>query len=337
MTAEDRLLREILERLPATPPGAEDAPRIVVGPGDDAAVVRAGGDARAPLLLTVDAAEEGVHFDRKLHPPAAIGRRTVAAAVSDIAAMGGAPVAALASLVVPRDARQTAREVMRAAGERAAELGAPVVGGNLSSGARLALHVTVVGTAPAGAPPVRRRGARPGDALFVSGPLGGAALGLEALRRRAAGEAPGRRLSGREAAWVDAHLDPQPRLALGAELAGLATAGMDLSDGLALDLHRLLEAASCGGVVEAARIPAAGPGPDGLEAALFGGEDYELLFAGPAGAVEARAVSGGRPWAGVTRIGEVTSGSGVRLRSPDGGLAPLARRGWDALEAGGDA
>ena len=323
MTGEDRLLARIRRSLPdSSPPGAAAPaePVVLVGPGDDAALL-AGVAFGSGLLLTVDAAEEGVHFERALHPLPAVGRRAVAAAASDIAAMGGRPVAALVSIVVPPDDGDAARTVMRAAGQRAAALGAPVVGGNITRGDRLGLHVTIVGRMEEAAQPLLRSGAQPGDGVFVSGPLGGAALGLEILRRHSGGTTP-------EGPWVRAHLDPQPRLQLGAELVGVATAAMDLSDGLALALHRLARASRCGAIVEADRVPR--PGSARLETALFGGEDYELLFTGPAARVASRVASGGAAWSEVTRIGcVVTRGEGVQIVHRDGRSSELPARGFD--------
>lgn len=343
MTGEERLLARILRSLPALPGeatgGAGQPEPVSIGPGDDAAGL-SGADSGL-WLLTVDAAEEGVHFDRALHPWRAVGRRAVGAAVSDLAAMGGRPRAALISLVAPPADTEPAFEASAAAGERAAELGAPVVGGNVSGGRALALHVFVVGTTPPGIRALRRSGARVGDRLFVSGSLGGSALGLEILRRRATpGRAGGAVRTAAEERLVRKHLDPEPRLALGAALArsGAATAAMDLSDGLALDLHRLVEASGVGAVVEADRIPCATPGEGsasalspGLSAALFGGEDYELLVTGPDEEALSKAAGPGS----LTRIGEITEASrGVRLRTGDGMVEPLSRRGWDGLRRG---
>lgn len=353
MNREERLLARILESLGETPPpsgsgrraGEAPAPARIplpaVGPGDDAAVL-AGPDG-VPLLLTVDAAEEGVHFDRGLHSPEDIGRRAVAAAASDLAAMGGRPLAFLVSLTAPAEdpgEDAAALRVSRAASGRAAEIGAPVVGGNLTAGARLALHVSVLGAMAPGAAPLLRSGARLGDGVFVSGPLGRAALGLEILRRGKRGEdSAGRSAEDGEeaAAALRKHLDPEPRIALGAALAagGRTSAAMDLSDGLVLDLHRLAEASGAGVLLDARRIPAAGSGgaapARALDAALYGGEDYELLFTGAdeAALAEAAAAAGEPP---PIRIGEVTAPDlGVRIRAADGRPTPLPRRGWDSL------
>ena len=324
---EDRLLRRILKALSAVaasgPAPRADAGEVLVAPGDDAAALSLpdGG----ALLLTTDAAEEGVHFDRRLHPWRSVGRRAVAAAVSDVAAMGGQPLGSVISLVTPAKDEAAAVEIAEAAGERGAELEAPLVGGNITAGERLGLHTAVAGRISAGNPLLRRSGARPGDGLFVTGDLGGAALGLALLRRRAAGaDAP---LTDNQERLLTRQLDPTPRVAAGAALAGPASAGMDISDGLSLDLHRLAAASGVGAVVEAARLPLAGSGPDSRDAALFGGEDYELLVSGPESEIfDAASIAGIR----VVRIGEVTAArEGVRLREPDGTTAPLPRRGWD--------
>ena len=325
VTGEERLLRRILDVLPATPVrDSGEVPHLVVGPGDDAAAFAWPGG--GTLLLTTDAAEEGVHFDRSLHPPRAIGRRAVAAAVSDIAAMGGRPAGTLISLVTPPSDEAAAARIAEAAGERAAELGAPLVGGNITAGERIGLHVAVAGTTDPGAPLLRRRGAKPGDGLFVTGNLGGAALGLVLLQRRTEGETT--RFDPEEEVLVARQLDPAPRLAAGAALAGVAHAGMDVSDGLALDLHRLAAASGVGASVEAARVPLAGEGARGLDAALFGGEDYELLIAGPPRKVFAAARTAEIP---LTQLGRVTAaGEGIRLERADGAAEPLPRRGWDS-------
>ncbi len=251
----------------------------------------------------------------------------MAAAVSDIAAMGGSPLVVLLSQVVPPGDEERARDLAAAAGQRAVELGARVAGGNLTTGDRLAVHVTVLGALAPGRRPLTRSGARPGDSLWVSGALGGSALGLELLRA-------GRESTPEEKRRIETHLNPEPRIALGEQLAarGAARAAMDISDGLALDLRRLAETSGVGARIESARLPLAGTGDQGLQAALGGGEDYELLFAsGDASAVRAAAEQAGVP---VRRIGAITPPEeGVRLVGPDG-VSPLPRRGWDALRRG---
>jgi len=230
------------------------------------------------------------------------------------------------SLVAPPADEAVAARVAAAAAERAVELGAPLVGGNITAGKRIGLHVAVAGAAAPGAPLLRRRGAKPGDGLFVTGDLGGAALGLALLRRRGEGEMT--RFDPEEEALVARQLDPAPRLDAGAALAAAAHAGMDLSDGLALDLHRLAAASGVGARVEETRLPLAGKGARGLEAALFGGEDYELLVAGPAEQLGAAARQAEIP---LIQVGSVTGpDEGIRLERADGVDEPLPRRGWDS-------
>ncbi len=342
-TREDRFLARLLDSLPALgktpdrgtdggPPRAGEVPEIVLGPGDDAAVVRWSGGRL--LLLSTDAAEEGVHFDLRTHPLRAVGRRAVAAALSDLAAMGGQAVGTLVSLVAAPARQEAAAEAAAAAFERAQELGAPILGGNITAGARLALHVTVVGAMAPGVAPLPRSGARPGDGLFVTGALGGAALGLAVLRRCAAAST---HPTPEEKPFVRRQLEPTPCLAAGALFAscGAVRAAMDISDGLALDLHRLAAASGVGAILTAARIPLAQPGSAGLTAALCGGEDYELLLAGPEAKLERAAEAGSVP---LTRIGRITErADGMRLRHPDGRLEPLPSGGWDGLEEGAPA
>ena len=322
---EDRLLRQILDSLPALREGAGNAtPRVVLGPGDDAAAFcwPDGGT----LLLTTDAAEEGVHFDRRLHPLRSVGRRAVAAAVSDVAAMGGRPLGLVISLVAPPRDEGAAAEIAGAAGQRAAELEAPVVGGNITAGARLGFHVAVAGSLPPGASPLRRSGALAGDGLFVTGELGGAALGLQLLRKRADGK--GVVFGPDEERLAARQLDPAPRLTEGLALRDAARAGMDISDGLALDLHRLAAASGVGAVVEAARLPLAFRGAGGLDAALFGGEDYELLVSGPEDRILAAASAANIQ---MTRIGRtIGAAEGLRLQRPGGISESLPARGWDS-------
>ena len=324
-SGEDRLLRRILDVLPPISAAAgKGVPQLVLGPGDDAAAF--GWPGGGSLLLTTDAAEEGVHFDRRIHPPRAIGRRAVAAAVSDIAAMGGRPMGMVVSLVTPPSEENAAARIAEAAANRGAELETPLVGGNITAGERLGLHVTVAGSSPPDGPLLRRSGAQPGDGLFVTGPLGGAALGLALLWERMG--VPAASFRPEEEVLVARHLDPAPRLAAGTALAEAASAGMDISDGLALDLHRLAAASGVGGMIEASRVPVAGPGTRGLEAALYGGEDYELLLAGPPDRMRAAAALAEVP---LIRVGRVTdAAAGVRLRRAGGLSEELPPRGWDS-------
>jgi thiamine-monophosphate kinase len=253
--------------------------------GDDAAVVSA---PSGPLLLAADTVVEGVHADLSLTSEADLGWKALAVNLSDIAAMGGRPLHAVVTVVVP--AGRSIEGLYEGLLECSASYGCPVVGGDLSGGPVLVVTVAVTGTVDGGSP-VLRSGARPGDGLWVSGPLGASAAGMR-------GGGP-----------LAPHARPVPRLAEGvaAREAG-ATAMLDLSDGLALDVRRLAEASGVGVVVE--DVPVA----DGatFEEALGGGEDYELLAASPV------------PLAGWVRIGSCTADPTERRL----GAAPLPEGGW---------
>jgi thiamine-monophosphate kinase len=231
---------------------------LVLGIGDDCAIFRphAGED----LLLTTDMLIEGRHFVRGTHRPADLGWKALARGLSDIAAMGGTPRFCLVSLALPKWADERFVDgFYRGLLQLARAEGAPLAGGDLARGDRLYCDIVVGGGAPRGGA-LRRDTARAGDAVYVSGVLGGSALGL------ARGGGPGWRR----------HVRPVPRLALGRFLRARlrATAAMDLSDGLSLDLHRLALASGLEAAIEA---PPVFPGAS-LEQALDGGEDYELLF-----------------------------------------------------------
>jgi thiamine-monophosphate kinase len=291
---------------------------VIVGPGDDAAVLRATpGKVR---LVTTDALVEGVHFDLRYAPPMAVGRKALGVNLSDIAAMGGTPRALFCSLVVPgRLAPRILLGVADGLARACREATLPLAGGNISAGPRLELHLTLIGEADPKAV-LRRDGASPGESLWVSGTLGDAALGLRRLRER---QAPPRRPTHLERR----HLLPTPRLSLGRALGAgrIATACIDLSDGLALDLRRLAEASGVGARVALSRLPLSRPArrdlaglDDPWALPLCGGEDYELLFTVPADRVarlERRARRLGVP---VTCIGETTAGGGVAFVPPDG-------------------
>lgn len=271
--------------------------------GDDCAVLEV--PAGEKLLATVDMMVEGIHFKVEDTDPVTLGRRALAVNLSDIAAMGGTPRWCLISLGLPAPS-PFVDGLYEGLGDMARRHGVLVAGGNIARlPERMAIDITVVGTA---ANPILRSGARPGNDIYVTGPLGRSAAGLQCLLR-------GNR---NHPALVAAHLDPQPRIEQGRQLAALATAMIDISDGLAQDLGHICERSRTGANLDSASIPiddetrraAAELGLDPLRLALHGGEDYELLYAGPAGAP------------GV-RIGQVTAG-GLTL---DG--QPLDPRGWD--------
>jgi thiamine-monophosphate kinase len=285
--------------------------------GDDAAVVT--GPAGEPLLLATDAVVEGVHFDLDLVDAADVGWKALAVNVSDVASMGGRPLHALVT-VVGAGAGMLDR-LMRGLGEAATAYRCAVVGGDLSSGPYLAVSVAVTGTTD-GRREVLRSRARPGDLLYVTGPLGRSAAGLRMLRAgvarsRAQAADAGEPFTGLAAAYRR----PVARVAEGlAASVGGATAMIDVSDGLGIDLDHLATASGIGVVLEAVPV-AEGASPDD---ALAGGEDYELVFAaGDPDAVGSAFASAGLR--APIRIGVCVSDPTVRLLGSD----PLPATGWE--------
>jgi len=316
LTVSDLGERALVERIRARVPAPPS--RVPVGIGDDAAIVEP--ERNTLDVLTTDTLIEGVHFERRFAPPEAIGHKALAVSLSDLAAMGAAPRAALLSLGLP-PAMPVADLDALIGGllALAARYRTALVGGNIArSPGPLIVDVTAVGS-------VKRRhglvrsGARPGDTVFVSGWIGQAAAGLASCLARGAQAGPG---EGREVpATCEARfLRPEPRVRLGLLLGRgrVATACIDLSDGLAAGLAALAEASRVGLVVDADAIPIddetarwfAGQGLDALDAACAGGEDYELLFTVPPRRVRALAAVEGRA-GGVrlARIGTVTRGT----------------------------
>ncbi len=287
---------------------------VRVGIGDDAAVIAAPG---TDLVWTVDTAVEGVHFERAWLSFEELGARSFMAAASDLAAMGAEPLAALSALALPNDLPDDAVLAI-ARGQRAAagEVGAPVVGGNLSRAGEISITTTILGTA---ARPVLRSGARPGDRVWIQGSPGLASLGLLALRR---GAAPPRG-SGLARA-LEAFRAPLARLDGGRAAREVATAMIDLSDGLARDLAHLCRASGVGARLVAnhvltpeVREAAAALGRAPLDHALLGGEDYALIATSPA------------EIAGFRAIGVILSEPGMWLETEDGELAPIPEGGHD--------
>lgn len=279
----------------------------MLGIGDDCAIYRPRGAAE-DLLFTTDLFLEDIHFRRATHSAADVGRVAMSRSLSDIAAMGGEPRFTLVSLCIPEWADDGwVRGFFRSLTATATATGAMLAGGDLSHGARLACDVVVCGAVPRGKA-LLRSGANPGDAIYVSGELGGSALGLE---------------TGRGKAWKR-HVNPVPRVALGRFLRTRvgASAAMDISDGLSLDLQRLCLAS---GVSAEIGDPPEFQGA-GLERALHGGEEYELLFTVPAKVKVPASYKGLR----LTRVGTVGNGKpGLITRAG----APLQVLGYDHFRA----
>ncbi len=294
---------------------------VVLGIGDDCAAL----DQQGPdyLLWTMDTLLEGVHFDLGYTSLRQLGRKSLAVNLSDIAAMGGVPQYALLSLGWPphRDLEQ-ALEVGRGLGEMAGAYGVAVIGGDtVASPGGVAITVAVLGRVPKGEM-LTRAGAGTGDGIYVTGPLGEAAAGLEALRRGLALPEAVR------APLARAHLDPTPQVAAGRLLAakGLATALIDLSDGVASDLGHICRQSRVGARLEAQAVPltpgvlavAAALKQDPLSLALAGGEDYQLLFTSPqpAALLTRTFAEAGLP--PPLRLGVVVEGQEVVLQGPSG-------------------
>jgi thiamine-monophosphate kinase len=322
---------ELLARLRELLPPAD--PRVRLGSGDDAAVTVPGG----ATATSVDALVEGVHFHRDTATLPQIGRKALGTALSDLAAMGAEAGEAYVVVGVPTDLGEDGcLELVDGIAALAAETGTTLAGGDLTRAPVLTLAVTVVGHAATAERLVGRGGAKPGDALVVTGELGGAAAGLLLLERPelAAGvpERSAERLRLRQ-------LDPTPRLAAGLALARAgARAMIDLSDGLGGDAAHLAEASGARLRIDAGELPlasgvaevAAAAGRDPLELAASGGEDYELLAAlAPERLDAAIAAIGDVAATTLTRIGEVSGGEGVEIRLPGGGT--LEPAGFDQL------
>ncbi len=303
----------------------------LAGPGslglsDDAAVLDP--PPGRQLVAAADAMVAGVHFLPD-DPPETIGRKLLRVNLSDLAAMGAAPLGYLLTVALPHgtpDAWIAAFAAGLAADNAA--FGVHALGGDtVSTPGPASLSLTILGTVAPGAA-LRRGGASPGDRLWVSGTLGDGALGLRVLRGELPADAAGH--------LARRYRLPEPRLALGAALCGVATAAMDVSDGALQDLGHLCRASGCGATVEAASLPlsdaaraAVAADPALLPLVLGGGDDYELLFAAPPSRSEevvARAAAAGTP---VTAIGAFAAGPPeVAVRGADGALLPAQRGGW---------
>lgn len=323
-STEDTLLKRITQRFA---PSSTLSRRMRLGIGDDAAIFVP--QAGYQTVLTCDWFLEGTHFLRNKHSADSVGWKCLARALSDVAAMGGIPRCFLLSLALPptrtgRWLTDFLKGLRRAASRFACEL----AGGDTTRRREILIHITVIGEiAPSRA--VRRSGARPGDILYVSGTLGEAELGLGRLRNSH------HRPLKKDRALLK-HLYPEPRLALGRWLAEkrLATAMMDLSDGLSSDLPRLCSSSGVGAFVEAAKLPTVplgseerGRGLAPLSLALQGGDDYELLFA--VSPRKARSLPPSIQGIPLTAIGQITRKPGITLIDTQGLESPLLPGGWD--------
>jgi len=316
--------RELVAAIRKEFAGAVDG--LLVGIGDDAAVIRVTG---ARSLVTTDLLIEAVHFISGLHPPVMLGRKTLNVNLSDIAAMGGRPRFALLGLGLRPDVgKRWVERFFSGFKEAAAEAEVGLIGGDISAADKICLSVTVIGE---GADIVTRSGARPGDLIYVSGSLGDAAAGLRLLK---AGREPGKNKNADS--LMRAFLDPVPQVALGLALSGrrLATAMIDTSDGLSVDLNHLGEESGAGALVELSALPIS-PALRRLEKnpvdlALHGGEDYQLLFTVAPERLTGLAAL--QKKFEIHRIGRMTRGKGVRVMDEQGSQRPLKVGGYEHLK-----
>jgi thiamine-monophosphate kinase len=298
---------------------------LELGIGDDAAVLGFGSRKGERLLLTTDLLVEDVDFRRSIHPPFLLGRKSLSVNLSDIAAMGGRPRFALLGLALPRrSSPEWVNAFFRGFRSVVQEAGLLLIGGDLSAASKIVISVTVVGAARQ---VVRRGGARPGDYLFVSGSLGDAAAGRRLLEKKGRSD-PARRAGRLERAF----LDPRPPLELGRQLArqGLASAMIDLSDGLSVDVRHICRESRVGAEVWAESIPLSKDirkyFSSALPLALHGGEDFELLFSVPQNRLKSLLRLGRRH--PLYPIGRITRGREAVLVGPGGRRSPLPARGW---------
>jgi thiamine-monophosphate kinase len=342
---EFELLARIRERLPL------DGGRVRLGSGDDAAITVPGG----ATATSVDALVDGIHFRREHASLAQIGRKALATALSDLAAMGAETGEAYVAVGVPVDLNEDGcLELFDGIADLAATTGTSLVGGDVTRASELFLAIAVVGHAPDPDSLVSRAGARPGDALVLTGEIGGAAAGLQLLEDPTLSTRPTKGDSGVDhtiggstplsatglaRALRARQLEPTPQLGAGRALAlAGANAMIDLSDGLGGDARHLAESSGVGLRIEADALPlapgvaevAAAAGRDPVALAATGGEDYELLASIPVERFD-QALGAVREIEGtaLTRIGEVVSGAGVEIRLPGG--EPVEVAGFDQL------
>lgn len=295
-----------------------------LGVGDDAALLLP--TAGMELAVSTDMLLVGRHF-LPGDDPAGLGHKTLAVNLSDLAAMGARPRWALLALALPQADEDWLAAFSRGFFALAERHGVELVGGDTTRGP-LNLCVTLLGEVEAGQA-LTRGGASPGDEIWVSGALGGAALGLTHVQR-------GLELTPAEAASCLERLHtPEPRVALGRALLGVASAGIDLSDGLLADLGHILERSGVAAELEFQRLPAHPAvaarlsNPLVRRCLLAGGDDYELCFTVPPDRAEAVEAAGRSAGVAVTRVGRIRAGEGLVLVGADGAPMPIVERGYD--------
>ncbi|HEX3660109.1 MAG TPA: thiamine-phosphate kinase [Acidobacteriaceae bacterium] len=297
-----------------------------LGMGDDCAILRP--RTGHEICVTTDFTLEGVHFRRDWHPPESVGHRCLARGLSDLAAMGATPMAVFLSIALPaRLPSAWLDRFLRGFLDLATHYRTPLAGGDTAASASgtIAADIVAIGEVPAGTA-LRRSTARPGDVIYVTGFLGGAAAEL----RRLSGDP--RKFSRKGTTSVNhPHLYPEPRLAAGRRLRNLAHAAIDISDGLSTDLTHLCQESGVAAILEEALLPIhplALERPDAFELALHGGEDYELLFTADPKARIPKAIAG----VPIRRIGVIRRRRAglpvIALTTRDGRSHPVTPAGW---------
>jgi thiamine-monophosphate kinase len=345
MDRESKLVDRIARALPSQP-GRSYNLALRLGVGDDAAIITSSG--RNDWVLSCDAFLEGVHFLAKSHPPDSVGYKSLVRATSDLAAMGATPRFFLLTLAIPASRTSTWLDCfLRGMARAARAMNMILLGGDTTKGSTISISITVIGEMAPGQE-VTRAGARHGDLIYVSGTLGRAQLGLQILLRnstRAKNLTDRNNDGGPELRrFLRPHLYPIIRLDLGSWLAKhrVASAMMDISDGLSTDLARLCAASRVGAQIQSKSIPrvALPDAPikhlkahelDPLKLALHGGEDYELLFTVSPRNIQKLTKAPG--FSHLTAIGGVTRGRNITLISPDGSKKPLKPQGWDPFRS----
>lgn len=354
MRDEDSLIRTIARAVPSVTGRSRGSSGLVLGIGDDGAIL----DSRPgqQWVISCDAFIEGVHFLVEVHPPDSAGYKALVRAASDLVAMGATPRLFLLTLALPQTRTGPwLDEFLRGMRRAARYLDMRLAGGDTTASRTISISITVLGEIEAGrrpdkrhagrvpdgqggAQPLTRSGGHPGDRIYVSGTLGLAQIGLELIRRgRRASKRPNATKSVQDALRV--HLYPRLRVELGRWLSRnrVASAMMDLSDGLSTDLARLCRASGVGAKLYAARIPVVSPSADVLKllprrsnllnAALHGGDDYELLFTVPA--TNEKRLRGAPDSRRLACIGELTRERRIVLLEGNGNPMPLESCGWD--------
>lgn len=311
MVRERSLIRQI-RRMSATSVNSA----VKMGIGDDCAVFRL--KPGFELLVTTDLCLEDVHFRRAWHPAQAVGHRCLTRGLSDIAAMGGEPLACFLSLGLPEDLPQAwVNGFLRGLLALARRHKVQLAGGDVSSAPRITADIVVTGQIPTGTA-ILRSGARPGDRIYVTGALGGSAGTLKQLLA-------GNPIKPRKSS---PHFYPTPRLEVGSWLRKhrLVTAMIDISDGLSVDLQHICDESGVAAILISNKVPVAKNA--NLELALHGGEDYELLFTASTRAKIPAHIAG----VPVTQIGEIRNrqdySSAIHVLSDNGSVRPLPQRGW---------